>query len=90
MNEHTKVLLQVAAAFALGCESCLEKQIAAAKQVGISEHELQEVLTTVRGVKLTATLTFDELATKMVRQQVEELEVIEVQGSSCGCGSGNC
>lgn len=87
MNELTKELIQVAAAFAVGCTSCLEHHVPKARELGASNADLQEVLQLVRPVKFTATMKMDEFAENLFGQQ--PLTVVS-QASSCGCGSGNC
>jgi len=89
MNELTKELIQVAAALAVGCTSCLEYHVPKARELGAKDEDLQQVLELVRPVKLTATMKADEFATKLFSQKKIELEVMN-QGASCGCGSSNC
>ena len=89
VNEITKELIQVAAAVAVGCTSCLEYHVPKARDLGASDADLQEVLALVRPVKLTATLKTDEFAEDMFRFKKTELNVV-TDGSACGCGSGSC
>jgi len=89
MNELTKELIQVASALAVGCTSCLEQHVVKAKELGASDADLQELLQLVRSVKLTSTLTIDELAESMFSRTKTELNVL-TQASSCGCGSDSC
>ncbi len=89
MNELTKELIQVAAALAAGCRSCIEHHVPKARELGASNDDLQEVLQLVRVVKLTATMKSDEYAEIFFEQQAAKLNVIS-QSSSCGCGSGDC
>ena len=62
MNELTKELIQVAAALAAGCASCLEQHVPKAREVGASDADLQEVLLLVRPVELAATIKINEFA----------------------------
>ncbi|PWI58040.1 carboxymuconolactone decarboxylase family protein [Sulfoacidibacillus thermotolerans] len=89
MNELTKELIQVAAAVAVGCTSCMEYHVPKARELGASDADLQEVLALVRPVKLIATMKVDEFAEDMFRSRETELNVVS-EGSSCGCGSGSC
>ena len=89
VNEITKELIQVAAAVAVGCTSCLEYHVPKARELGASDTDLQEILALVRPVKLTATLKMDEFAEDMFRTKKTELNAV-TDGSSCGCGSGSC
>lgn len=89
MNEHTKELIQVASALAVGCTPCLELHVAKAKELGASDSDLQELLQLVRSVKLTATLNMDEFAEAMFSSKKMELNVV-TEDSSCGCGPGTC
>lgn len=89
VNELTKELIQVAAALAAGCASCLEQHVPKARELGASDADLQEVLLLVRPVKLAATMKIDEFAENLFVQKRTLLNVVS-QGSGCGCGSGNC
>ncbi|SHL07906.1 carboxymuconolactone decarboxylase family protein [Alicyclobacillus tolerans] len=89
MNELTKELIQVAAAVAVGCTSCVEYHVPKARELGASDVDLEEVLALVRPVKLTATMKVEEFAESMFRSRTTELNVVS-EGSSCGCGSGSC
>ncbi len=90
MNDVMKELIRVAVALAMSCESCLEKHMPLAKELGATEQEVQEVLNIVRNMKLTTTMAVDELAISLSRKSPTELNMVETTGSSCGCGSGKC
>ncbi|MHB1685040.1 MAG: carboxymuconolactone decarboxylase family protein [Bacilli bacterium] len=91
LDELTKELIQVAAALAAGCASCLEQHVPKAGELGASDADLQEVLLLVRPVKLAATMKIDELAENLFVQKRTLLNVVsQGSGSGCGCGSGNC
>jgi len=89
MNEQTQALIQVAVAYATGCATSIEQQVANAKQSGVAVRELEEVIQLVRQVRLTALMDADAII-----QAAVEAELVEVgssdTGSSCGCGSGKC
>ncbi|QSO53195.1 carboxymuconolactone decarboxylase family protein [Alicyclobacillus curvatus] len=89
MNELTKELIQVGAAVAVGCTSCLEYHVPKARKLGATDEDLQEVLALVRPVKLTAAMKVDELAEDMFSSKKKELNVV-AEGSSCGCEPGSC
>jgi len=86
VTDLTKELVQLGAALALGCTSCLEQRVANARERGASDAMLEDVVQLVRGVTLEASLQSDALIETLIARR--EIPVLSA-GTSCGCG-GNC
>jgi AhpD family alkylhydroperoxidase len=87
-NENTtriKELVSVAAAFAVNCTSNLEKHIALAQRVGISDSEVKSVLDLALFVKGQASSHVDRIAER-IRNKVSSMEKSE---ESSGCSHGD-
>lgn len=90
MDKCTKELVQVAAAFALGCQSCLEQHLPLAKECGASEQDIQDVFAMVRSVRLSASIAMDDFIGHLDSPKKVLLTMATSQQSSCGCESGDC
>ncbi len=89
MNEQAKLLIQVAVAYATGCNVSMKQHVAKAKEAGITQKELEETVQLVRQVRLTAMMDADT----SIQDAVESDPVADgsaEERSSCGCGSGKC
>jgi AhpD family alkylhydroperoxidase len=80
-----KELVSVAAAFAVNCTSNLEKHIALAQRVGISDSEVKSVLDLALFVKGQASSHVDRIAER-IRNKVSSMEKSE---ESSGCSHGD-
>ncbi len=83
-NENTtriKELVSVAAAFAVNCTSNLEKHIALAQNVGISDNEVKSVLDLALFIKGQASSHVDRIAER-IGNKVSSMEKLEKSG---GC-----
>jgi len=79
-----KELVSVAAAFALNCTTNLERHIAAARTVGITEGEIKSALDAVTFIKVAAAHYVGEIVKlkdekDRLQQLVEELQATQVQ-----------
>lgn len=88
MNEQTRQLIQVAVAYATGCDTCMGQHVTKAKQSGVSDKELEETIQLARQVRLTAMMDADAAIQDAV--EADAVGVSAGEGSLCGCGSGKC
>jgi len=81
-----KELVAVAAALALGCESCLEHHVAAARELGVADDDLARTVRTANAVKETPARNIAAAADRLlgVASTTDEqaLPVVEVAGKT--------
>lgn len=75
MDEKTRELIAVAAAYSAGCIPGLENHIASAKTLGMTAAELEDVIAIGRAEKLQAFTQMDEVA----KEVVSSPELLEVR-----------
>ena len=84
-----KVLVSVAAAFAVNCTSNLEKHIELARNVGISDNEIKSILEITLAIKFKAASHVDRIAEKIGTSISSENNNSALDETTCGC-SGDC
>ena len=83
-------LVSIAAAFAVNCTSNLEKHIAAARAIGITEYEIYSVIMRVAlGVKGEAASHVDQIAEKISESIAREENTVSDESYSAGCMDDN-
>lgn len=83
INEKTQELIALGASIAAQCQPCLKHHVAKARELGLSDDEIQQAIEIGRVIKLGAASAFREHE-KQVMAQAKAGE------SCCGEGTGCC
>ncbi len=85
LSHNTRLLVAIAGALSLNCQSCLETLIPAALQYGVEPEEITEVTSMVVELRENAWRFAHDLVTHFLKPQNKEKSMLSCCGPDCSC-----
>ena len=81
-------LISIGVSVGVNCQPCLEYHVTRAKEIGISEQEIQEAIQVGRTVRKGAAYKMDQYISTLCAETSLSQQSVD-KGCECGCG-GSC
>ncbi|GBG55926.1 hypothetical protein SDC9_158707 [bioreactor metagenome] len=86
LNNQTKALISIGASIGANCQPCLQYHVAHAKEIGISEQEIQVAIRVGQMVRKGAASKMDQY---VIALQENTSISPQSEGNDCMCGCGD-